>query len=135
MQTSFSLAQLADPQVSESEKILRACVHCGFCTATCPTYVLDGDERDSPRGRIYLIKDMLENDRPATPDVVKHVDRCLSCLSCMTTCPSGVHYMHLVDHARRYIEETYERPFPERMLRRVLSLLLPYPARFRLALR
>ncbi len=98
MQTNFTAAQLADPDVSASEKILRACVHCGFCTATCPTYVLLGDELDSPRGRIYLIKDMLENDRPATPEVVKHIDRCLSCLSCMTTCPSGVNYMHLVDH-------------------------------------
>src|SRR2546421_13012351 len=97
MQTHFSLAQLADPQVAESEKILRACVHCGFCTATCPTYVLDGDERDSPRGRIYLIKDMLESGGPAAPDVVKHVDRRLSCLSCMTTCPSRVHYMHPLD--------------------------------------
>jgi glycolate oxidase iron-sulfur subunit len=106
MQTNFSTAQLADPQVAESEKILRACVHCGFCTATCPTYVLLGDELDSPRGRIYLIKDMLENDRPATAEVVKHIDRCLSCLACMTTCPSGVHYMHLVDHARSHIERT-----------------------------
>jgi glycolate oxidase iron-sulfur subunit len=106
MQTSFTLAQLADPDVAESEKILRACVHCGFCTATCPTYVLDGNELDSPRGRIYLIKDMLENDRPAGADVALHIDRCLSCLACMTTCPSGVHYMHLVDHARVHIENT-----------------------------
>ena len=110
MQTSFTLAQLADPDVAESEKILRACVHCGFCTATCPTYVLVGNELDSPRGRIYLIKDMLENDRPATAEVVLHIDRCLSCLACMTTCPSGVHYMHLVDHARAHIEKTYRRP-------------------------
>ena len=110
MQTSFTLAQLADPDVAEADKILRACVHCGFCTATCPTYVLLGDELDSPRGRIYLIKDMLENDRPATGEVVKHIDRCLSCLACMTTCPSGVHYMHLVDHARAHVEETYSRP-------------------------
>jgi len=95
MQTHFTPAQLADPDIAEANKILRACVHCGFCTATCPTFVLLGDELDSPRGRIYLIKDMLENDRPATAQVVKHVDRCLSCLSCMTTCPSGVHYMHL----------------------------------------
>ena len=135
MQTSFSLAQLADPQVSESEKILRACVHCGFCTATCPTYVLLGDELDSPRGRIYLIKEMLEQDRPATPEVVKHIDRCLSCLACMTTCPSGVHYMHLVDHAREHIEKTYRRPMLERLLRSVLARVLPYPARFRVALR
>ena len=134
MQTTFTPEQLRDPDTRESNGILRTCVHCGFCTATCPTFVLLGDELDSPRGRIYLIKDMLESGRPATPDVVKHVDRCLSCLSCMTTCPSGVHYMHLVDHARRYIEETYERPPAERNLRRLLSFLLPYPARFRLAL-
>jgi glycolate oxidase iron-sulfur subunit len=134
MQTSFTLAQLADPHVAESEKILRACVHCGFCTATCPTYVLDGNELDSPRGRIYLIKDMLENDRPATAEVVLHVDRCLSCLSCMTTCPSGVHYMHLVDHARAHIEKTYRRPAYERLLRAALARILPFPQRFRLVL-
>src|SRR5262245_6044666 len=134
MQTSFTLAQLADPRVAESEKILRACVHCGFCTATCPTYVLLGDELDSPRGRIYLIKDMLEHERPASAEVVKHIDRCLSCLACMTTCPSGVHYMHLVDHARSHIERTYARPFPDRALRAVLARVLPYPARFRAAL-
>src|SRR5580693_8039659 len=134
MQTNFSLAQLADPAVAESERILRACVHCGFCTATCPTYVLLGDELDSPRGRIYLIKDMLEHDRPATPEVVKHIDRCLSCLACMTTCPSGVHYMHLVDHARVHIERTYRRPLGERVLRATLARLMPYPQRFRLAL-
>jgi glycolate oxidase iron-sulfur subunit len=134
MQTSFTLEQLADPDVAESEKILRACVHCGFCTATCPTYVLDGNELDSPRGRIYLIKDMLENDRPASADVALHIDRCLSCLACMTTCPSGVHYMHLVDHARVHIENTYARPVSERFLRDVLARLLPYPQRFRLAL-
>jgi glycolate oxidase iron-sulfur subunit len=134
MQTSFTLAQLADPDVAESEKILRACVHCGFCTATCPTYVLDGNELDSPRGRIYLIKDMLENDRPADADVALHIDRCLSCLACMTTCPSGVHYMHLVDHARVHIENTFTRPASERFLRAVLAWTLPYPQRFRLAL-
>jgi glycolate dehydrogenase iron-sulfur subunit len=134
MQTSFTLAQLADPATAESEKILRACVHCGFCTATCPTYVLDGNELDSPRGRIYLIKDMLEHDRPATAEVAVHIDRCLSCLACMTTCPSGVHYMHLVDHARAHIEETYRRPLGERLLRSLLAGLMPYPQRFRLAL-
>jgi glycolate oxidase iron-sulfur subunit len=134
MQTSFTLAQLADPDVAESEKILRACVHCGFCTATCPTYVLDGNELDSPRGRIYLIKDMLENDRPATAEVALHIDRCLSCLACMTTCPSGVHYMHLVDHARAHIERSYERPLGDRLLRTILAKLMPYPQRFRLAL-
>jgi glycolate oxidase iron-sulfur subunit len=135
MQTDFTLAQLADPDTRESEKILRTCVHCGFCTATCPTYVLLGDELDSPRGRIYLIKDMLENDRPATDEVVKHIDRCLSCLSCMTTCPSGVNYMHLVDHARHYIERTYRRPWPDRILRRLLGAVLPRPAVFHAALR
>jgi glycolate oxidase iron-sulfur subunit len=134
MQTSFTLAQLADPDIVESEKILRACVHCGFCTATCPTYVLDGNELDSPRGRIYLIKDMLENDRPASAEVALHIDRCLSCLACMTTCPSGVHYMHLVDHARVHIENTFTRPVSERFLRSVLARTLPYPQRFRLAL-
>src|SRR5262245_48242120 len=134
MQTSFTLAQLADPDVAESEKILRSCVHCGFCTATCPTYVLLGDELDSPRGRIYLIKEMLEHDQPASPEVVTHIDRCLSCLACMTTCPSGVHYMHLVDHARAHIERTYTRPPAERMLRAVLARVLPDPRLFRLAL-
>jgi glycolate oxidase iron-sulfur subunit len=134
MQTHFSLAQLADPDIAESNKILRACVHCGFCTATCPTYVLLGDELDSPRGRIYLIKEMLEQGRPATADVVKHVDRCLSCLSCMTTCPSGVHYMHLVDHARTHIEQTYRRPLRERLMRWLLAAVLPYPQRMRAAL-
>src|SRR5256886_3401177 len=134
MQTDFSLAQLADPDTAESEKILRACVHCGFCTATCPTYVLLGDELDSPRGRIYLIKEMLEHDRPATPEVVKHIDRCLSCLACMTTCPSGVHYMHLVDHARAHIEKTYRRPLSDRLLRELLARIIPHPGRFSLAL-
>ncbi|WP_349359575.1 glycolate oxidase subunit GlcF [Stappia sp.] len=134
MQTNFSIHQLADPQIAESEKILRKCVHCGFCTATCPTFALLGDELDSPRGRIYLIKEMLENDRPADARTVKHIDRCLSCLSCMTTCPSGVHYMHLVDHARAHIEETYRRPLSERMIRNLLAFVLPHPARFRLSL-
>ena len=134
MQTNFTLAQLADPDLQVAEKILRACVHCGFCTATCPTYVLLGDELDSPRGRIYLIKDMLENDRSATAKVAKHIDRCLSCLSCMTTCPSGVHYMHLVDQARIRIEKTWTRPFLDRVLRRALAAVVPYPGRFRLAL-
>lgn len=134
MQTSFSLAQLIDPETAASEKILRTCVHCGFCTSTCPTFALLGDELDSPRGRIYLIKDMLEENRPADVETVKHIDRCLSCLSCMTTCPSGVNYMHLVDHARAYVEETYKRPFADRLMRKVLAFVLPYPGRFRLAL-
>lgn len=135
MQTSFTLAQLADPHVAESEKILRKCVHCGFCTATCPTYVTLGNELDSPRGRIYLIKDMLENGRPADEEIVTHVDRCLSCLSCMTTCPSGVNYMHLVDHARAHIEQTYRRPLIDRAIRSLLAAVLPYPGRFRAALK
>jgi glycolate oxidase iron-sulfur subunit len=134
MQTNFSPEQLTDEHMRSSEKILRSCVHCGFCTATCPTYLLEGDELDSPRGRIYLIKDMLEGGKPATPEVVKHIDRCLSCLSCMTTCPSGVHYMHLVDHARAHIEKTYHRPFGQRLMRGILAAVLPYRDRFRFAL-
>ncbi|MCW0235601.1 MAG: glycolate oxidase subunit GlcF [Ferrovibrio sp.] len=135
MQTSFTLAQLADPGIAASNEILRKCVHCGFCTATCPTYVLLGDERDSPRGRIYLIKQMLEGGHDATEETVRHVDRCLSCLSCMTTCPSSVHYMHLVDHARAHIEETYQRPLMDRLLRTVLARVLPNPGLFRFSLR
>ncbi|GAB2175242.1 glycolate oxidase subunit GlcF [Dongia sp. agr-C8] len=131
MQTHFTLAQLADPDTAESEKILRTCVHCGFCTATCPTYVLLGDELDSPRGRIYLVKEMLEQGRAATATDAKHIDRCLSCLSCMTTCPSGVHYMHLVDHARAHIAETYARPADERWLRRMLAFVMPRTGLFR----
>lgn len=134
MQTNFTAEQLADPHVAESEKILRRCVHCGFCTATCPTYVTLGNELDSPRGRIYLIKDMLENGRAADAEVVTHIDRCLSCLACVTTCPSGVDYMHLVDHARVHIEKTYRRPPMDRLIRQVLATVLPYPGRFRLAL-
>ena len=134
MQTHFSLAQLADPDTAQSEKILRACVHCGFCTATCPTYLLTGDELDLPRGRISLIKEMLENDRPADVRTARHVDRCLSCLSCMTTCPSSVHYMHLVDHARAHIEETFARPTGDRLLRALLAFVLPRPSLFRAAL-
>ena len=135
MQTNFSLAQLADSDLAESEKILRKCVHCGFCTATCPTYVLLGDELDSPRGRIYLMKDMLESGKPATKTVVKHLDRCLSCMSCMTTCPSGVNYMHLIDHARLHIEKTYTRPIIDRIVRVMIGAVLPHPSRFLLLLR
>lgn len=134
MKTEFSDAQLQDPGIARANEILRACVHCGFCTATCPTYQVLGDELDSPRGRIYLIKDMLENDRDPDPNTVLHIDRCLSCLACMSTCPSGVHYMHLVDHARDYIERRYKRPFGDRALRWILSKILPYPMRFRVAL-
>ena len=135
MQTHFSEEQLRDPGIRRANEILRSCVHCGFCTATCPTYQVLGDELDSPRGRIYLIKDMLEKGRPADVRTVTHIDRCLSCLGCMTTCPSGVHYMHLVDEARAHIERTYRRPWPDRALRWLLARILPYPGRFRLALR
>lgn len=134
MQTNFTEEQLRDPATARANEILRSCVHCGFCTATCPTYQVLGDELDSPRGRIYLIKDMLESGRPADARTVKHVDRCLSCLACMTTCPSGVHYMHLVDHARAHIEATYKRPWMDRLLRWTLAKVLPHPGRFRLAL-
>ncbi len=134
MQTNFTAEQMLDPAIQSSNGVLRTCVHCGMCTATCPTFLLLGDELDSPRGRIYLIKDMLESGRPATEEVVRHVDRCLSCLSCMTTCPSGVNYMHLVDHAREYIENTYTRPWHERLLRNVLTVVLPRPGLFRAAL-
>ncbi len=134
MQTFFTEGQLKDPGIARANEILRACVHCGMCTATCPTYQVLGDELDSPRGRIYLIKDMLESGRPADARTVKHVDRCLSCLACMTTCPSGVHYMHLVDHARAHIEATYRRPLSDRLLRWLLAKILPRPGRFRLAL-
>ncbi|RMF37317.1 MAG: glycolate oxidase iron-sulfur subunit [Alphaproteobacteria bacterium] len=134
MQTSFTPEQLADPLIARSNAILRSCVHCGFCTATCPTYRILGDELDSPRGRIYLIKQMLESGAPPDARTVKHVDRCLSCLSCMTTCPSGVNYMHLVDHAREYIEQHYRRPLKQRLLRWLLARILPWPGRFRLAI-
>jgi glycolate oxidase iron-sulfur subunit len=134
MQTSFTPEQLRDPGLARANEILRSCVHCGFCTATCPTYQVLGDELDSPRGRIYLIKDMLEAGRPADEKTVKHIDRCLSCLACMTTCSSGVHYMHLVDHARAHIEATYRRPLMDRLLRAVLARVIPYPGRFRAAL-
>ena len=135
MQTNFTAEQLLDPRLKEAERILRKCVHCGFCTATCSTYVLDGDERDSPRGRIYLMKDMFEGSKAASGVVQHHVDRCLSCLSCMTTCPSGVDYMHLVDIARTHIEETGHRTLKEKLLRRLLAFVVPYPDRFRLAVK
>ena len=134
MQTRFTPESLADPDMAASQAVIRKCVHCGFCTATCPTYVLLGDELDSPRGRIYLMKQMLEEARAPTPEVVKHIDRCLSCLSCMTTCPSDVNYMHLVDHARAYVEDHYRRPLAQRLIRWLLAKVLPYPKRFGAAL-
>jgi glycolate oxidase iron-sulfur subunit len=130
MQTHFTPAQLSDPKIADANTVLRTCVHCGFCTATCPTYVLLGDELDSPRGRIYLMKEMLEKGGAPSPDVVKHVDRCLSCLSCMTTCPSGVNYMHLVDTARNHIEANFKRSLPERMMRNLLAYVMPRPRIF-----
>ena len=132
METHFSKQQLKDKDNQSTEKILRKCVHCGFCNATCPTYQLLGDELDGPRGRIYLIKDMIENNKPANEKIVKHIDRCLSCYSCMTTCPSGVNYMHLVDHGRSHIEKTYQRPFKEKFLRNFLSLTLSKSTNFRI---
>lgn len=134
MQTRFNASQLQAPEMAASEAVIRKCVHCGFCTATCPTYLMLGDELDSPRGRIYLIKEMLEGEQAPTAEVVKHIDRCLSCLSCMSTCPSGVNYMHLVDHARAYIEDNYKRPWHERCVRGLLARTLPYPGRMRVAL-
>jgi len=134
MQTRFSEQQLSNPRIKLADDILRKCVHCGFCTATCPTYVIKGDELDSPRGRIYQIKDMFEQGKGASAEITKHLDRCLSCLSCMTTCPSGVHYMHLVDEARAHVQETHKRRFIDRALRFVLAKTLPYPQRFRMAL-
>ena len=134
MQTNFTLAQLADPHIQQANDILRKCVHCGFCTATCPTFVLLGDELDSPRGRIYLIKGLLEEGAKPTPQHVTHIDRCLTCLSCMTTCPASVDYMHLVDDARAKIEREYTRPVADRLMRWMLKLVLPHPGRFRLAL-
>ena len=135
MRTQFKPTQLADPAMAASEAIIRKCVHCGFCMATCPTYVLLGDELDSPRGRIYLMKEMLEGERTPTAEVVKHVDRCLSCLSCKTTCPSGVDYMRLVDHARVYIATHYRRPWLDEAFRKLLAAVLPHRERFRMAAR
>ena len=132
MQTNFSLEQLKDKDNKSSEKIFRKCVHCGFCNATCPTYQLLGEEIDGPRGRIYLIKDMLENEKKPSANVVKHIDRCLSCYSCMTTCPSEVNYMHLIDHGRNYIEKNYERPFWDKQIRNFLSIILPNQNLFRI---
>ena len=135
MQTHFAPEQLAEPRLQALEKIIRSCVHCGFCTATCPTYVVGGDERDSPRGRIYLIKDLLESGRAPTADDVWPIDHCLSCNACMTTCPSGVDYRRLIDHARPMVEERYVRPASDRLMRWALALALPSRARFALGLR
>jgi len=135
MQTRFSEDRLSrDPLLRQAESILRTCVHCGFCTATCPTFVLLGDELDSPRGRIYLLKEMLEQDKPASRGVVTHIDRCLTCLSCVSTCPSGVDYLHLLEQGRAHIERTYERSLADRLMRDLLAAVVPYTGRFRLAM-
>ncbi len=134
MQTAFTQEQMAEPGISIANDILRKCVHCGFCTATCPTYILTGNELDSPRGRIYLFRDMLEADRTPSAATVKHTDRCLSCLSCMTTCPASVDYMHLVDETRNRIEKNYARPFSDQLLRELLIKVLPNPKILRLTL-
>ena len=132
MQTNFTSEQLKDREKKSSEKIIRKCVHCGMCNATCPTYNISGDELDGPRGRIYLIKDMLENNKPANEKIAKHIDNCLSCYACMTTCPSGVNYMHLIDHGRNHVEKTYKRPFMDGLMRNILSLILPNPVVFKI---
>jgi glycolate oxidase iron-sulfur subunit len=131
MRTNFSIAQLADPHLADAEKNLRACVHCGICTATCPTYVLLGDERDGPRGRIVMMQAMLESDAAPTPETVHHLDRCLSCLGCRTACPSGVDYPRLIDVARAHVETHYARPWSERALRWLIAHVLTRPARAR----
>ncbi|PWR18755.1 glycolate oxidase subunit GlcF [Zavarzinia compransoris] len=134
MRTSFTPERLADPAIAEIDSILRKCVHCGFCTATCPTYLETGDELDGPRGRIYLMKEMFEAGRPADAVVRDHLDRCLGCFSCMSTCPSGVDYAHLVEHGKAHVEATAPRPLLDRGLRAVLALMLPGRRRFRLSL-
>ncbi len=135
MQTAITERQARHPDAQIAENILRTCVHCGFCNATCPTYQLRGVEMEGPRGRIYLIKSLLEDRITHSDKVVDHLDNCLSCLACETTCPSGVRYAHLIDSARSRIEEQHQRGFADRTQRRLLAMLLPYPARMRTALR
>ncbi|HLW25784.1 MAG TPA: heterodisulfide reductase-related iron-sulfur binding cluster [Steroidobacteraceae bacterium] len=134
MQTRFDAAHLTDAGTAAAAGAIRKCVHCGFCTATCPTYVLLGDELDSPRGRIYLIKNMLERGTKPGPEVVKHLDRCLSCLSCETHCPSGVSYRRIIDEGRTYVEAHHRRALTDRLLRSVLARVLPFRDRMRAAL-
>jgi glycolate oxidase iron-sulfur subunit len=135
VQTKFAPEQLQDLATAAAAAAIRGCVHCGMCTSTCPTYVLLGNELDSPRGRIYLVKEMLENSAQPSAQVVKHLDRCLSCLACETACPSGVSYRRIIDKGRAYVEQHYRRPLGDRLLRAALSSILPYPRRLRLALR
>ncbi len=122
------------PEGQEADSILRACVHCGFCTATCPTYQLLGDELDSPRGRIYLMKEVLEGNA-VTAKTQMHLDRCLTCRACETTCPSGVQYGRLVDIGRNIVDQHVSRPLPESIVRSVLRIVLPRPVLFRSLLR
>ncbi|MGH8504036.1 MAG: glycolate oxidase subunit GlcF [Gammaproteobacteria bacterium] len=129
MQTSLADFIKHTEQGKEADRILRACVHCGFCNATCPTYQLLGDELDGPRGRIYLMKQVLEGHAP-TRKTQLHLDRCLTCVNCETTCPSGVEYGKLVDIGRELVDERVQRPLFERIQRRALRLVLPYPRRF-----
>jgi glycolate oxidase iron-sulfur subunit len=129
MQTEIIPEFLETPEGEEADAILRACVHCGFCTATCPTYQLLGDELDGPRGRIYQIKDVLEGRMPTRTTQI-HLDRCLTCRSCETTCPSGVRYARLVDIGRSMVESRVERPLGEQLLRQALIKLVPHPSRF-----
>jgi glycolate dehydrogenase iron-sulfur subunit len=130
MQTNFTAAQLHDPRIAEANAILQTCVHYGFCTNTCPTYVLTRDENESPRGRIDLIRAMLEKGGAPERDTVRHLDNCLSCLSCMTTCAVKVDYVHLIDRARAYIEGNFRRPPADRVVRALLARVLPYPRVF-----
>src|SRR5947208_13132775 len=135
MRTHFRAEQLANPSLAEAERNLRACVHCGICTATCPTYVLLGDERDSPRGRIVMMQQMLEAGGAPSAETVHHLDRCLSCLGCRTACPSGVDYARLIDQSRAHIQQHYRRPVGERLLRWTIANVLTRPALTRIALR
>ena len=134
MQTSLTTAFLNTNEGQEADAILRSCVHCGFCTATCPTYQLLGDELDGPRGRIYLIKQMLEG-QPVTRETQLHLDRCLTCRACETTCPSGVRYGRLADIGRAVAEQQISRPLFERLYRRLLRLIIPHATRFGALLR
>ena len=131
MQTHFTADQLADPQIAEADAILRNCVHCGFCTATCPTFVITGDERDSPRGRIWMLREVLESPETVSANTSYHIERCLGCLSCTTTCPSGVDYPHLLDIGREKLDKLVPRPFADKMMRRMLGMIIPYAGRFR----
>ncbi len=135
MQTHFTEAQLADPLIREGDAILRKCVHCGFCTATCPTFVITGDERDSPRGRIWMLREVLERPETASADTSYHIDRCLGCLSCTTTCPSGVDYAHLLDIGREKLDHLVPRKAPDRLMRRMLAAIIPHAPKFRMMMR